>query len=71
MRAVIIVLGPIDYQGFLDSGCWVWACETEFVELVGCLVILRRISMAGLSSRTVPHLADAIHAAVVGAQSKV
>lgn len=24
----------------------------------------RRISMAGLSSRTVPHLADAIHAAV-------
>jgi len=29
-----------------------------------------RISMAGLSSRTVPHLADAIHAAVVGAQRK-
>jgi aspartate aminotransferase len=29
-----------------------------------------RISMAGLSSRTVPHLADAMHAAVVGAQSK-
>lgn len=26
----------------------------------------RRISMAGLSSRTVPHLADAIHAAVTG-----
>jgi len=30
-----------------------------------------RISMAGLSSKTVPHLADAMHAAVVGAQSKV
>ncbi|KAG0557674.1 hypothetical protein KC19_11G148700 [Ceratodon purpureus] len=30
-----------------------------------------RISMAGLSSRTVPHLADAMHAAVVGAKSKV
>ncbi|KAG0563326.1 hypothetical protein M758_8G021200 [Ceratodon purpureus] len=29
-----------------------------------------RISMAGLSSRTVPHLADAIHAAVIGAQRK-
>lgn len=29
-----------------------------------------RISMAGLSSKTVPHLADAIHAAVVGAQRK-
>lgn len=29
-----------------------------------------RISMAGLSSRTVPHLADAIHAAVLGAQRK-
>jgi aspartate aminotransferase len=29
-----------------------------------------RISMAGLSSKTVPHLADAMHAAVVGAQSK-
>lgn len=29
-----------------------------------------RISMAGLSSKTVPHLADAIHGAVVGAQRK-
>jgi aspartate aminotransferase len=29
-----------------------------------------RISMAGLSGRTVPHLADAIHAAVVGGIGK-
>ena len=58
---------PSNYQ---DVGCRMLSsllCETESVEY---LVILRRISMAGLSSRTVSHLADAIHAAVVGAQKK-
>jgi hypothetical protein len=30
----------------------------------------RRISMAGLSTKTIPHLADAINAAVLGLQGQ-
>lgn len=41
-----------------QNNCQLWLLSPCF------LSICRRISMAGLSSRTVPHLADAIHAAV-------
>lgn len=36
-------------------------------DLISVCCMCRRISMAGLSSKTVPHLADAIHAAVTRA----
>lgn len=59
-------------KSFLGSSCEPWIfirfnrCGLENSDK-NANVICRRISMAGLSSKTVPHLADAIHAAVTRA----
>lgn len=63
----------LDYWNLIWFNCHVLSCINNYDASLGPFFLLshlsvcRRISMAGLSTRTIPHLADAIHAAVTKA----